>query len=104
MTSHLDRGVETSAFRPERKRRFTSPEMSVPDGIFGIVRESQAGTCITQHETAAGHAVAARGGVGVAPSVNREPTARRESRLESPAFGRVEDVKALLSFWNLGQD
>ena len=27
--------------------------------------------------------------------MNREPTARREPRLESPAFGRVEDVKAV---------
>ena len=27
--SHQDRGVETPAFRPGRKRRFTSPEMSV---------------------------------------------------------------------------
>ena len=34
--SHQHRGVETPAFRPERKRRFTSPEMSVPDGIFEL--------------------------------------------------------------------
>ena len=27
-TSHQDRGVETPAFRPGRKRRVTSPEMS----------------------------------------------------------------------------
>src|SRR6266704_6804533 len=36
---------------------------------------------------AAGHAVAARGGDGVARPVNREPTARREPRLESPPSG-----------------
>jgi hypothetical protein len=28
--------VETPAFRPVRKRRFTSPEMSVLDGIFEL--------------------------------------------------------------------
>ena len=50
---------------------------------------------MSQHETAAGHAVAARGGDGAARPVNREPTARREPRLESPAFRRVEDVKAV---------
>ena len=37
--------------------------------------------------------MAARGGDGVARPVNREPTARHEPRLESPAFRRVEDVK-----------
>ncbi len=50
---------------------------------------------MSQHETAAGHAVAARGGDGAARPVNREPTARREPRLESPAFRRAEDVKAV---------
>jgi hypothetical protein len=34
-TSHQDRGVETPAFRPGRKRRVTSPEMSaVSDSVF----------------------------------------------------------------------
>jgi hypothetical protein len=33
--SHQDRGVETQAFRPGRKRRFTSSEMSVVvDSVF----------------------------------------------------------------------
>jgi hypothetical protein len=32
---HQDRGVETPAFRPGRKRRFTALEMSVaPDSVF----------------------------------------------------------------------
>src|ERR1700722_2065050 len=42
---------------------------------------------------AAGHAVPAREGDGLS-GLNREPTARREPRLESPDFGRMEDVKA----------
>src|SRR5260370_41323386 len=46
-----------------------------------------------QYETAAGHAVAARGGVRDAGPENREPTARREPQLESPAFRRGGDVK-----------
>ncbi|MGH8918301.1 MAG: hypothetical protein ACRD0H_08195, partial [Actinomycetes bacterium] len=62
--------------------------------LLGHVHDSQAGTCTTQHETAAGHAVAARGASlgqqsGVTRPVNCEPTARREPRLESPAFRRV---------------
>src|SRR5208282_1619730 len=69
-------------------------------GIIERVCDSQAGTCTTWHETAAGHAVAAREASpgkqsGAARPVNREPTARREPRLESPAFRRVEDVKKL---------
>jgi len=42
--------------------------------------------------TAAGHAVAARGGDGAARPVNREPTARRGAAAGIPASGQVEDV------------
>ena len=52
-----------------------------------------------QHGTAAGHAVAARGGDGVARPVNREPPARRNSRLESLAFGRAEDANSEYSIY-----
>ena len=38
MAAHQDRGVETPAFRPGRKRRVTSPEMSaVSDSVFACL-------------------------------------------------------------------
>ena len=63
-------------------------------GIIERVCDNQAGTSVTRHGTAAGHAVAARGGDRVTWPVNREPTAQRELRLESPAFWRVEDARS----------
>src|ERR1700722_11870947 len=92
MAAHQDRGVETRPYGRKKRRSLPSGDVMVE-----IVCDSQAGICATRRETAAGHAVDARGGDGTARPVNREPTAQRELRLESPVFGRAEDVKTFPS-------
>jgi hypothetical protein len=92
LVTHPDRGVNPWRSGWEA-HRVTSLKMSVPDGMVGIVRENQAGTCTTQHGTAAGHAVAARRGDGVARPMNREPTARPLVAAEILVFTTMEDAK-----------
>ena len=91
---HQVRGVETPAFRPERKRRFTSPEMSVPDGIFKLPA--------TAKRAHAGPSTKPRQGMpwlrGEATGLPGLRTANLQrdhgSRLESSSFRTMEDVKS----------
>src|SRR5579859_7759689 len=65
---------------------------------FQVVRKGQAGICTTLHGTAAGHAVAARGGLRVAGPMNREPTARPQVAAETPVLRSGGGCQVVLLF------
>ena len=57
--------------------------------------QNKAGTCTTECGTAAGHAVAARGGFRDADPVNREPTVRPQVASGIPLLRAAEDINGL---------
>jgi hypothetical protein len=96
--SHRDRGVETPVFRPGRKRRFTSPEMSVLNGIFELSAIAKRAPALPSTEPRQGMpwlrgepARASRAGLPGLRTANLQRDHR--SRLESSSFRTMEDVK-----------
>src|ERR1700674_4776641 len=63
------------------------------------VRKNQAGICTTWCGTAAGHAVAARGGFRDAGPVNREPTARPQVAAGIPVLQGGGGCQVAASLW-----
>jgi hypothetical protein len=93
LSVHQARGVETSAFRPKRKRRFTSPEMSVPDGTFEVSVTAKRAHALPSTKPRPGMPWL-RGEATGLPGLRTANLQRdHRSRLESSSFRAMEDVK-----------
>jgi hypothetical protein len=84
--------METPAFGPERKRRFTSPEMSVQDDIFEL--SATAKQAFVQPSTEPRQGMPwLRGEATGLPGLRTANLQRdHRSRLESLSFRAMEDV------------